>query len=489
MKRNKFSLSHYKLLTGNMGELIPLTWYECLPGDTIQHQTNMLLRVTPILAPLMHPVRIRIHNFFVPLRLIWDDFEDFITGGQDGNDSTEHPYITAGTVAEGDLADYLGIPPAAYAGAITYSALPFRAYNLIYNEHYRDQDLITEQTISTGNGADSTTDTDLLKVSWEKDFFTTSRPWEQRGSDVNIPLAGEAPVKADLAVASGWTGVLDSSDTARRLKAVEASSHYIELDSTAPSTGGDLYADLASATGVSVTDLRLYLALQRYKENMAEGGARYVEYLAHRWGVKSSDARLNLPEYISGGRQTIQFSEILSTNDDDSTDYAGRLRGHGISAMRTKKSRRFFEEHGIVMSLMSIVPKAIYATGLDRSWSRTDKEDYFTKELQLVGDRAILNKEVYSEHTTPDGTFSYQQRYDEYRGRPSGIAGEFRTALAHWHYARIFGSDPSLNQTFIECDPTKRQYASNSTDSFYIMCNHSIQARRQIAKFPKKRVL
>lgn len=479
-----------------MGQLIPLTWYETLPGDSFQQRSSILLRVTPILAPLMHPVIIRVHNFFVPLRLIWDDFEKFITGDTSGNDTTDRPYISLNSaVSESSLHDYLGIPPIDYTGkSMEVSALPFRAYSLIFNEHYRDQDLVTELTVSGGNGADSTTNTTIQTVSWEKDWASTIRGFEQRGSDVNIPLGTTAPV-----VGLGYSGTTYGADGGTYYEADLGSRTYANTVGTAVAgvalkgTGAsgaypDVHADLSQATGISVTDLRLYLALQRYKEAMAEGGARYVEYLAHRWGVKSSDARLNLPEYISGGRQSINFSEVLSTTEDGTRE-AGIMRGHGIAAMRTKRSRRFFEEHGLVMTLMSIVPKAIYSDGIDRSWLREDKEDYFTKELQLIGDRVVENKEIYADHTTPEGTFGYQQRYDEYRSRPSGIAGEFRSSLNHWHYARIFSGDPSLNSTFIECAPTKRQYQDNSSDSFYIMCNHSIQARRQIAKYPKKRVL
>ncbi len=491
MKRNKFSLSHYKLLTMNMGELVPLTWYEALPGDSIQAQASMLIRATPILAPLMHPVRVRVSTFFVPNRLIWEDFPDYITGGPDGNDTTTWPYIDYSAVAEGSLADYLNVPTdAAYSPDLRVSALAARAYGLIYNEYYRDQDLVTELTVSLANGADVTTNSAIQKVSWEKDFFTTARPWEQKGNDVTIPLGGNADVVRNTN-ATAWEAYQTGTETKAGTtdmglssgKTQSTGAYDVSLD-----PNGGLYADLAAATGISVNDLRLYLSLQRYKENMAEGGSRYVEYLAHRWGVKSSDARMNLPEYVSGARQTISFSEILSTADSG-TDVVGTMRGHGIAALRTNKSRRFFEEHGIVMSLISIVPKAIYATGLDKSMSRVEKEEYFTKELQLIGDRPVLNKEVYTSHATPEGTFGYQQRYDEYRMRPSYICGEFRSSLNNWHYARVFGADPALNQAFIECAPTKRQYADNASDSFYIMSNHSIQARRQIVKFPKKRVI
>lgn len=492
-RRNKFSLSHYKLLTCNMGELVPLTWWEALPSDSFRFNTSALIRVTPQLAPLMHPVMCRIHAFEVPLRLIWDDFEDFITGGQDGNDTTDRPYIAVTNPTEGSLFDYMGLPIGTYTANV--SALPFRAMNLIWNEFYRDQDLITtEKTVNKGNGADATTDTDLLYVSFEKDFFTTARPWEQRSSDITIPIGTTSPIKYGANIAGNdheddWVVSYGSSNSVEWHRGATAG-----VD-TAAVTGGDthnLYADLAAATGLSVTALREYFALQRYAEDMAQGGARYIEYLQHQWGVKQS-ARGVLPTYIAGGKKVLQFSEVLATGgpDDGANSPVGSVRGHGIGALRSRRARMFCPEHSIVMVFMSLVPKAIYVDGISREWLREDKEDYFTKQLELIGDRAIENREVYAEHSSPTDTFGYQQRYDEYRtgNLKSGIAGEFNSTMSYYHYARMFTGDMSLNEAFIKCNPTKRQYADNSSDSFHVMTNHSIQARRPLSKFPKKRII
>lgn len=485
MKRNKFSLSHYKLLTMNMGQLIPITWYEALPGDTIQHRTNMLIRLSPLLAPIMHPVRVRVHHWFVPYRLIWDDFEDFITGGEDGLDASVAPTFASHAVTEGTLEDYMGIP---IATVPAYSALPFRAYNLIFNEHYRDEQLVTAKTIDTTSGPDTTTDKDILRVSWEKDYFSTARPYEQLGTEVTIPLGGTADVTGDGSNPTFTLGGAGSYTLGNQSGVVTAEfSGQPGGANTAGWSDPHLEADLSAATGISVNDLRLYLALQKYKENRNEFGARYTEYLRFL-GVRSSDARLQNPEYLGGGRQLLNFSEILSTADSG-TDVVGTMRGHGISALRTNRYRRFFEEHGLVMSLMSVVPKVMYSDGLHRSWSKDAKEDYFQKELAHIGDQAILDQEVYAGAASPTATFGYQMRYDEYRHHPSTIAGEFQSTLNHWHYARLFGSEPSLNQSFIECNPTKRQYADNSSDVLYVMANHSVQARRMMPKYPAKRIM
>jgi len=491
MKRSKFSLSNYKLLTMDMGKLIPISWFEALPGDSIQQATSCLIRVSPLLAPVMHPVRVRLHHWFVPNRLIWEDWEDFITGGDDGNFTATTPRFELSAVAEGSLYDYIGVPvDAAYSPDLDVSALPIRAYNAIYNTHYRDQDLVTELVNSVASGADVTSNTAIQNVSWEKDYFTTARPWEQKGDQVTIPLGEAAPVSGIGPINQTYVASnvdiyeTDASGTRQYTSGRETGGTnqvFIEED---PNSAGypNIRADLSAATGIPINDLRLALAIQRYKEARAQYGSRYVEYLRYL-GVRSSDARLQNPEYLGGGRQVIQFSEVLQTAEG--TDPVGEMRGHGISAMRTNRYRRFFEEHGIVMTLMSVIPKTIYSQGLNRAFSREVKEDYFQKELQFIGEQEVLNKELYTSHASPDDVFGYQARYDEYRNIPSSIAGEFRSVLDHWHYARIFASDPALNQSFIDAVPTKRVNASTNTDCLYVMANHSIQARRGLSRTAK----
>lgn len=490
MKRNKFSLSHYKLLTADMGYLLPITWYEALPGDTIQHQTSALVRISPLLAPVMHPCRVRIHHWFVPYRLIWEDWEDFITGGDDGLNSSVPPYVSSAAPVESTLRDYLGVPPDSYSPNITYSALPFRAYNLIWNENYRDQDLVTEQTIDLTDGQDTTTNFDLLSCAWEKDYFTTSRDSESKGDTISIPLTGDAPVygigKVDQTFPMSSQAVYETDGSGSTTYADSAAINYgagannrfyVEED---PNNAGypGIFADTSAISGVDINDLRLSFALQKYQEARQKYGNRYVEYLRYL-GVRSSDARLQRPEYLGGGTQTIQFSEVL---DHTGAGTLGDMGGHGISAMRTRKVRRFFEEHGIVMSLMSVIPKTIYSQGLHRHFSRSTKEEWYQRELEGIGDQEVRNDEVYADSADRDGVFGYQARYDEYRSLPSSIAGEFRSTLNHWHLARIFASEPSLNSSFIQCAPTKRVLASSGTDAMYIMANHSIQARRMIGR-------
>lgn len=493
MKRGKFSLSHYKLFTCDMGELVPCGLMEVLPGDTIQHATSALVRAAPLLSPVMHPVHVRIHHFFVPHRLIWTDWENFITGGPDGLNASVFPTITIGGgsgAAVGSLADYLGVPTG--VNNIVVSALPFRAYAAIWNDFFRDEDLQTKLTIDLTDGADTTTNVALQNCDWEKDYFTSARPWEQKGPGITIPIGTTAPVQGITiansqtasATGSAATGVVAAFDRATAQPGWAGNLAYITAQSNAVPSGGNrpqIFADLSSASAVTVNALREALALQRFEEARARFGSRYTEYLRYL-GVRSSDARLQRPEYLGGGRQTIQFSEVLQTgtNFDANTGVAS-LKGHGIGSLRSNRYRRFFEEHGYVISVMSVRPKTMYANGLPRTWNRRFKDDFFQKELAHIGQQEVLNKEAYAAHASPDGIFGYQDRYDEYRRTESTIGGEFRTTLDFWHFARIFGSSPALNASFVSCVPTERTFASSATDVLWVMANHSVQARRLLS--------
>lgn len=482
MKRSKFSLSNYKLLSCDMGELVPCGLTEVLPGDSIQQATSALVRASPLLSPVMHPVNVRIHHWYVPHRLVWDEFEDFITGGPDGMDDTVFPTIDmpASTgAAVGSLADYLGVPTG--VADLEVSALPFRGYAMIWNEWYRDQDLQTPLTWSEASGPDTTTSTALQNVGWEKDYFTSARPWEQKGPAITIPLGTTAPVERSASTnaaliriaATGALGGVSSISADASSRLLSNTSQLSQLD-----PNGTMQADLTGASAITVIRLREAMALQRFEEARAMYGSRYVEYLRYL-GVKSSDARLQRPEYLGGGKSTIQWSEVLQTAEG--TDPVGSLKGHGIAAQRSNRYRRFFEEHGYIFTFISVKPKTMYAQGLFRTWNRRVKEDFFQKELQHIGQQEVLNKEVYAPHASPDGVFGYSDRYDEYRRTESSIAGEFRTStLDFWHMARIFGSAPALNADFVKSVPTERVFAVPSEDVLYIMANHSIQARRLV---------
>lgn len=478
MKRSKHSLSNYKLLTCDMGKIVPVGLTEVLPGDSIQHHTSALIRVSPLVAPVMHPVIVRFHHWFVPNRLTWDGWEDFITGGPDGigGSAGAYPVLTAGVGGFGvsSVPDYLGVPPT--VANLSICAMPIRAYNLVYNEFYRDQDLVNERTED---------DVSVAPVAWEKDYFTSARPWPQKGPEVAMPLGGAAPVASP----AGTPVQFDMGGFQSQIGGVPPGVEAVWLAGPAQNGAGarvigGLEADLSAASAVGVNDVRRAFAIQRYQEARAQYGSRYTEYLRYL-GVRSSDARLQRPEYLGGGKQTIAFSEVLRTGNESAATTApiGEMSGHGIAAMRSRRYRRFFEEHGFVVSVMSVRPRTIYEQGLHRMWSRRAKEDYWQKELELIGQQEVYNREVFVDGTAADAdVFGYQDRYAEYRHTPSDVCGEFRSTLDYWHMARLFAARPTLNASFVNCDATKRIHAEQTQHSLWCMINNAVHARRMVGK-------
>lgn len=514
-KRNKFSLSHYKLLSGNMGYLIPIQVTEVLPGDTIQMATSLFIRLAPMVAPVMHPVHVRVHHWYVPFRLIWEDFEDFITGGPDGLNVSVPPYALVGktSIPTGSLGDYLGLPVA--GNGYKYSTLPFRAYQLIWNEWYRDQDLQPSFDVPMASGPEPANAPlyALRKVDWERDYFTTARPWPQKGIQATVPVSGSTITPPSVGVdivrdpaVSGprfeyrtdglheayFLGSEPSEDSFPSGVTWDNKSHNTDRNLVWKDGGIGLKANVTYTPGsstfghVNINDLREAFALQRFEEHRAMYGSRYVEYLRFL-GIKASDARLQRPEYLGGGKQTIQFSEVVQT-DPTSNSPAGSLTGHGVGAMRTNRFRRFFEENGLIISLMMVQPIAIYQQGLPRMFQREVKEDYFQRELQHIGQQEVYQSELYATganapESGDKAVFGYQNRYDDYRWHESSVAGEFRNLLNHWHMARDFDAAPVLNEAFISGLPTRRIFAAQQNDHLYVMASHSIQARRMLAKF------
>lgn len=487
MKRSLHNLSHPKVFDAFQGKLIPIGWFEVLPGDSIQHATSLLIRTQPLNTPVMHPVHVRIRHFFCPMRLLWTDWENFRTGGPDGNNASIHPTIVFNNVALNSLADYLGVPTLV-AQNVSVSALPFRMYAKVFNEFNRDQDLVNALTIDLTDGVDSTTNVILQDSAWEKDYFTTSRPWPQKGTEVVLPLSGNAPIIGD----GGGVGVEATTGGERQMRLGDDGGVSDILYSGAVISPSEqvlqihgLEADLSGVNSATVSDLRLALVLQKFKERRARFGSRYVELL-RSWGVKSSDARMQRPEYLGGGKETIQFSEVLQqapTTSGTPGTGVGTLKGHGIGAVRSNRYRRFFEEDGIVMSFMDVQPRTMYFEGLERKWNRRTKEDYFTPELAHVGQQQVLNKEIYVQGTSADEeVFGFQDKYDEYRRQEGSISGTMRTTLNTWHMARDFSSLPVLNGSFVSSNPTNRVYQATSETQLYIMAYHSIQARRMVPK-------
>lgn len=497
MKKALHNLSHEKLLTCNQGELIPLTIMDVVPGDVFRQSTSLLLRTQPLLAPVMHKCNVTIHHWFVPLRLLWADFETFITGGPSGEDASVFPTITVNTGtgwAINSLADYLGLPTG--VDDFAASALPFRAYDMIWNNFYRDKDLQTELVISTASGADTTTSTVLQNGCWEKDYFTSARLTPQKGDDVSIPLTGDAPVRGILVpqaanAATGstmWETPTDSQPTGTRVWSSGVTPYVNVMDAInsagTAGTGGhgpDIYAEMDAVSAIDINTLRLASALQRFKELMSRFGSSYDEYL-RQFGVKAQDSRLQLPEYLGGGSNVIQFSEVLQTAEG--TDPVGELRGHGISAAKSNRYKFFAPEHGFILTFLIVRPRTVYMEGIPKLWNRRSRYDYFHHAFQNLGQQEVINKELYAAYTTPEGVFGYQDRYDEYRRIENSVAGEFRSTLNFWHMARDFTSSPALNASFVSSNPTNRIYAT-AADQLQIRAMHHVKAKRPVSKVAK----
>lgn len=476
-KRNKHNLSHYHLFSCDMGQLIPVSCVEALPGDTFQGHHTALIRTQPLIAPVMHNVEIHFGSFFAPYRTLWSGWEDFITGESEGLFPTMSSTATAG-----DVMDHLGVPR---RSGIQVSQLPVRAYNAIVNEYFRDQDLVPER---------SDIATNLANVAWNKDYFTTARPWTQKGGDVTIPLGDQAVVRglgSNVGAYGIGATVTESDGTSVTYTNANDGSNIL-FEKNPDGVYPNVYADLSSATAVDVLDLRRAFALQRYREARAQYGSRYTEYLRYL-GVTPSDARLQRPELLSHSKARLNFSEVLQTTPAEAPgEYGvGDLYGHGISGVKTNRYRKFFEEHGVVMTVMWVRPSNVYQEGLHRSWLKRTKEDYWQMELEDIGQQPIYKNEVYLTTDAAGGydTFGFSDRYAEYRSQPSLVSGDYRTTLQYWHLARQFSAATALNEDFVKCVPDKRIFQVPSEDGLWCMVNNHVVARRLIGKRKTGRVM
>jgi len=505
-----FNMGNDKYGTCKMGYMIPIQLQKVLPGDVWKCKTRALLRLAPMVAPQFSKVKVRIHHWFVPTRLVWTDFPSFITGGEDGMNATVAPYFNI-TESQGQSTamDYLGIPEAVAAGT-HISAVPMRGYQLIKKLFYRDQDLETAPTISLGNGEDTTTTKSLQRFCWDKDIFTTARPWTMKGPDVTIPisggLGGSAPV---LGIGKQDDSFLESSVTARESDgttsvyataskidpSVSTKNFYVEQEST--SGFPNIHADLESSDVetddlyVQIPDLRLAAAMARYEENRGRFGGNYVDYL-NFLGVNYSDKTLQRPEYLGGDQGVIQFSEVLQTSapDADEGEGVGTMVGHGISAFGKGGFKYRAEEHGFIYTIMMIAPDSQYGNGIVRDhYSEFTKEDYWQRELEHIGQQMVQNKELYAASASmydPEGEWGWVDRYEHYRtaAHHQSVCGEFRDSLAFWHMVRLADLDSPvpfvLNDSFVQCQPTDRIYQATWEDQVWFKIDNRAKARRLV---------
>lgn len=533
-RRNAFNLSYESKLTLNMGELVPIMCMPVVPGDKFRVKTESLVRLAPLVAPMMHRVNVFTHYFFVPNRLVWSQWEDFITKGVDGDDVPVLPSLRLSPdlvasnpsvfFGDGTLWDYLGLPSLKGIGGVVFpnpspngvfapqnyrvSSLPFRAYQLIYNEYYRDQNLTDPVDISLNSGFEDTLRAlnllQLRRRAWEKDYFTSALPWLQRGPEVTVPIQGSGDTldvvyDPRAKTTQRW---FDSDnrtfENGVAYDAVFSTEGNLNLSRLIAVNGGtnnrapelDPHGTLkvnVDELGININDLRTSNALQRWFERNARGGSRYIEQILSHFGVRSSDARLQRPQFLGGGRMPISVSEVLQTSSTDETSPQASMAGHGISAGINNGFKHYFEEHGYIIGIMSITPRTGYQQGVPRDFTKFDNMDFYFPEFAHLSEQEVKNQELFlsSDNAYNDGTFGYAPRYSEYKYHQSEAHGDFRGNLSFWHLNRIFEDKPNLNTTFVECKPSNRVFATSGIedDKFWVQMYQDVKALRLMPKY------
>lgn len=489
---NKFNYRFDDLFTCQMGKLIPYRMIPVLPGDMWKFTHIPLSRMQALISPAYGEVIVRLHTFFVPYRLIWPKwYEGFMipTLNNDGTLTTAtFPTIT-NTWAKGSLGDYFGYPVGV---SFESDALWVRAYQKVVKDWYVNSMVEGENSIalSTADGADTTTSTSLFNVNYPKDYFTGVMPFKQRGPEVTLPLGEMAPVVAQP-VGSPMAFILnnDSTNTPHAL-AVPANSQDVKYGVT--NTGavtnmryaGGLEVDLSNAVGLHPSEFRLAWQLNQKLIMDMRGGSRPVEWLREHYGVRCSDARLQRSEFLGGSKSYFNISEVLQTSSTDSTTPQGNMAGHGFSVFSTRNRRKYFEEHGVIVCLLSICPKAVYAdNGAPReSLKRTPEEFGLPVLSHTVQDAVFKGQLKWTGNSTDLQPLGYRCIYDEYRHMYSKVGGEFRDTLDFWHWGRKFNSQPSLNKSFIQVEDIQRPFATQSGDHYLVDIKTVAVANRRLPK-------
>ncbi len=463
IQRSVFDRSHTHKTTFDAGYLVPFYLDEVLPGDSFKISATTFARLNTPIVPFMDNLYLDTFFFYVPTRLLWNHWKNFNGEQKNPGDSVDFiiPTFKKGTVFTADsLGDHFGLPTGVALDNV--NCLPFRAYNLIYNEWFRDENLIDSVYFDDGDGTDDIANYTLLKRCKRHDYFTSALPWPQKGESVDLPLGSSATVTGSVTfpqtnVAHNYGGsnspasvsVLSGSRWSNSVNG--AFTPYVP----SKTLQFDGEADLSGATAATINSLRQAFQIQRMLERDARGGTRYTEILRSHFGVISPDSRLQRPEYIGGRSVPISINPVVQNSSTDSTTPQGNLAAFGVSGANTKVMSKSFTEHGYIIGLVNVRAALTYQQGLDRLWSRKTRYDFYWPSLAHLGEQAVLNKEIYAQGTSvDDDVFGYQERYAEYRYGKNEITGRFRSSypqsLDVWHLAQKFESLPTLSKSFIE---------------------------------------